>query len=92
MTALPVFVRSLHGRDFLAGTLTGVALAAATLAGLLQLGAFRGDSEALLLSADYRLSRTESELREEVRYLQSELELQRRSRSTPVQLPGPLGF
>ncbi len=48
--------------------------------------------EALILSAEYRLSRTKTEPREEVRHLRAELELQRRARPTPVDVPGSKGF
>ena len=74
LVALPV-------RHFMLGALGGVVLSLAVFAGLTQFGAFPKESEALIMSADYRLSREETRLREQVRYLERELDLLRRSRS-----------
>jgi hypothetical protein len=68
-------------RHFVLGVLSGVLVSLVAGAGLTWLGLLPRESEALLLSADYRLSRNETELREHVRYLERELELLRRSRT-----------
>lgn len=92
MTGFLDFTRSLQMRDFVMGLVAGTALAGIGLFTALALGAFRSDSEALILSADYRASRTETELREEVRSLQSELEALRRDRSPTIAVPASAGF
>jgi hypothetical protein len=86
--------RFLHGtaalarREFVVGSLFGIALTIACTAGLFQFGAFPKESEALILSADYRLSRTETQLREEIRYLEQELAVLRRARSATASYRG----
>lgn len=81
----------LPARHFLLGGASGVILSLAVLAGLIQLGAFPKESDALVMSADYRLSREETRLREHVRYLEKELELLRRSRSISAGYATPTG-
>ena len=76
-----------HGRGFVTGCMLGTALTFAGVYGFSQFGLFPKESEALILSADYRLSRTEFQLREEVRYLQRELTLLRRARSNMASYP-----
>ncbi len=79
---------ALARREFVVGSVFGMAVTIAGTAGLCQLGAFPKESEALILSADYRLSRTETQLREEIRYLAHELALLRRARSNTASYPG----
>lgn len=79
-------------RDFFIGLVAGIVLTGIGLAAALTGGIFRSDSEALILSADYRASRTETELREEVRSLQSEVEALRRDRTSSMAVPASAGF
>lgn len=78
-------------RYFLLGGASGVVLSLAAFAGVIQFDAFPKESEALVMSADYRLSREEIRLREQVRYLEQELELLRRSRSISAGYATPTG-
>jgi hypothetical protein len=74
--------KALSRQEFVCGSLFGIALTTGCVIGLSQLGAFPKESESLLLSADYHLSRTEMRLREEIRYLEQELALSRRAHSS----------
>jgi hypothetical protein len=73
---------ALARREFVFGSLFGIAVTIVCITGLSRLGAFPKESRSLLMSADYRLSRTEMQLREEIRYLEQELALSRRARSS----------
>ena len=81
MTRILDLTAALATREFVHGSLFGIALTIAGIAGLFQFGAFPKESEDIILSADYRLSRTETRLREEIRYLEHELALSRGTRS-----------
>ena len=79
---------ALSRREFVAGSLFGIALTIATVAGLSRFEVFPKESEDLILSADYRLSRPETRLREEILYLQHELDQLRRARSSTASYSG----
>jgi hypothetical protein len=79
---------ALPRREFVMGSLFGITFTIACIAGLSRFGFFPKESEGLILSADYRLSRTEMQLREEVRYLEHELDLLRRARTNTASYPG----
>ena len=88
MTRIRDLTAALARREFVHGSLFGIALTIAGMAGLFQFGAFPKESEDLILSADYRLSRTETRLREEIQYLEHELALLRRARSSAASYSG----
>lgn len=79
MTFILDLAAALPGRAFAMGAALGALLTLACLAGLYQFGVFPKETESMILSADYRLSRNESQLREEILYLQRELALSRRA-------------
>jgi len=79
---------ALARREFVVGSLFGIVLTIACIAGLSRFGVFPKESEDIILSADYRLSRTEMHLREEILYLEQELALLRRARSSTASYPG----
>jgi hypothetical protein len=76
------FAAALPRRAFAMGALFGATLTLAGLAALSHFGAFPTESEGLILSADYRLSRTETGLREQIQYLEHELALLRQASSS----------
>jgi hypothetical protein len=79
---------ALPRRAFAAGTVFGAAFTLLGLAALSHFGAFPTESEGLILSADYRLSRNETSLREEIQYLEHELALSRRASSSTASAAG----
>jgi hypothetical protein len=88
MARIIYFTAALGRREFVFGILFGIALAVACIACLSRFGAFPKESEDLILSADYRLNRTEMQLREEIRYLEHELALLRHDPSGTASYPG----
>jgi hypothetical protein len=79
---------ALARREFVVGSLFGIVLTVAFIACLSRFGAFPKESEDIILSADYRLSRTEMRLREEIRYLEQEITVLRRAHSSTASYPG----
>jgi hypothetical protein len=88
MTRIFDVTAALARREFVVGSFFGIALTIASVVGLSQIGVFPKESEDLILSADYRLSRTETQLREQILYLEHELALLRRAHSSTVSYPG----
>jgi hypothetical protein len=79
---------ALSRHSFAMGAMFGAAFTLLGLAALYHFGAFPTESEGLILSADYRLSRNETTLREEIRYLEHELALSRRTNSRTASVLG----